>query len=124
MYDTKIVDPRPLSPPDEKEDDTCIDDFLISGAHGIYIAQIFTERFEIQGDVSKEAWETCKKGPFSADDSDERNYDYLDAWTEILDTWGYLSYEGCGNTFKYFLEQQETDGDLCLMRQFVDHDPD
>lgn len=123
-YDTMIVDPRPLSPPDEPEDCVQVDEVLISGSFGIFIPQMFVQKYERFGDVPESAWEICSRGPIENAESDQENYDYYDAWTEILDNWNYLSYEGCGNTYKYFLEQSDDNGDLCLMRQFIDHDSD
>lgn len=97
-----------------------IDDFLISSGYGIYIPQMFAELFEKRDEIPDWAWETCKKGPISKDDSGTDNYDYWDAWSEILDKWEYFSYEGYGCTYRYFLDASE---DLCLMRQFIDHEP-
>jgi len=98
-----------------------VEDFLISSGFGIYIPQMFTEQFEKRDEIPDWAWETCKKGPINKDDSGTDNYDYWDAWTEILDKWEYFCYEGYGCTYRYFLEQ---DGDLRLMRQFVSQELD
>lgn len=98
-----------------------VEDFLISSGFGIYIPQMFAERFEKRDKISDEAWEVCKKGPDSKDDSYGKNYDYWDAWTEILDKWEYFRYEGYGCTYRYFLQH---DGDLCLMRQFISQELD
>lgn len=123
-YDTPIIDPRPLSPPDEPEDFTQVDEVLINGSFGIFIPQMFVQKHERLGDVSEYAWERCWRGPNSDAKSDEENYDYYDAWSEVLDNWNYLSYEGCGNTYKYFLDQSDGNGDLYLMRQLIDHETD
>lgn len=117
IYDAPFNSALSLSPPDETEDDVKIEDFLISSGFGIYIPQIFTERFEKQDCVSDWAWETCKKGP----PEDKENYDYDEAWAEILDTYEYFCYEGNGCTFRYFLQHEE---DLCLIRQFISQELD
>jgi hypothetical protein len=97
-----------------------VEEFLISSGHGIYIPQMFAELFSKRNEVPDWAWDTCKKGPINKDDSGTDNYDYWDAWSEILDKWDYEDYDGCGNKFRYFLDASE---DLCLMRQFIDHEP-
>ena len=98
-----------------------VEEFLISSGHGIYIPQMFAELFSKRNEVPDWAWDTCKKGPINKDDSGTDNYDYWDAWSEILDKWDYEDYDGCGNKFRYFLDASKKD--LCLMRQFIDHEP-
>ena len=116
-YDALFRTALPLSPPDEIEDDTKIEEILISSGFGKYIPQMFVERYQKQDCVSDSAWETCKKGP----PGEEENYDYEEAWAEILDNYQYFSYEGNGCTYRYFLKHEE---DLCLMRQFISQELD
>lgn len=116
-YDAPFRTALPLSPPDEIEDDTKIEEVLISSGYGIYIPQMFVERFEKLECVSDWAWNTCKKGPSIY----KENTDYEDAWSEILDNYQYFRYEGYGCTYRYFLEHEE---DLCLMRQFISQELD
>ena len=98
-----------------------VESFLIGSGYGIYIPQMFTEQFEKRDEVPDSIWEICKKGPINEDDSGTENYDYWDAWIEILDKWEYFCYEGYGCTYRYFLQH---DGDLCLMRQFINQELD
>lgn len=121
QYDTPFHSPGIGCPMEEHDEDIKIEEILISSGYGIYIPQMFTELFEKKDEVPQLAWNTCKKGPDSEDDSYGKNYDYWDAWTEILDRWEYFSYEGNGCTYKYFLQH---DGDLCLMRQFISQELD
>lgn len=116
-YDAPFRTALPLSPPDEIEDDTKVEEVLIGSGYGIYIPQMFVERFQKLDCVSDWAWETCKKGPPKNKD----DYDYYEAWAEILDNYQYFSYEGYGCTYRYFLQHEE---DLCLMRQFISQELD
>lgn len=107
-YSSQFCGNPALSPLDEIEDRVEIEDFLISSGHGIYIPEIFTQRFTIKGNVPQWAWDTCKKGPDAKD--------YWEAWWEILDTWEFFEYHGEDYTIRYFLNQKEN---LCLMREII-----
>ena len=52
---------------------------MISDAHGVYIPQVFTQKYDRSawGQISDWAWETCAAGPDAEG--------YWDAWTELMD---------------------------------------
>lgn len=109
MNDTGIYDPRPLDPPCDFEeveefDSACI----VDGHHGIYVPQLFCQRYEIAGDISREDWGICLAGP------DHENY--WEAWDEILSCWRAEETDGMGNVFEVFLQH---DQDLFQCRRFI-----
>lgn len=72
---------------------------MISDAHGVYIPQVFTQKYERDawGTIDDWSWEACAAGP----DADG----YWDAWTAILDNASHVDENGN----LWFLHQ---DGDL------------
>jgi hypothetical protein len=61
---------------------------MISDAHGVYIPQYFTQKYDRTewGKISDWAWDTCAAGP----DAEH----YWDAWTELCDSASHTDAQG------------------------------
>lgn len=102
-------DPRPIDPPEYWDDEEDIDrECIVNDAHGIYIPQVFCERYKKLDCVTQEDWDICLSGP-------EHDL-YWDAWNEILNDWRFEEADAMGNVFEIFLDQ---DGDLFQCRRFI-----
>ena len=94
----------------EGEDESLFGSLLIvDDYHGIYVPQIFCERFEKTDKVSQEDWDICLSGP------DHEHY--WDSWETILNEWGGEETDQSGNRYQIGIYQ---DGDLFHTRRRIE----
>jgi hypothetical protein len=93
----------------EGEDPSRFESILIvDDHHGIYVPQVFCERYEKTEDVPQEDWDICLSGP-------DHEY-YWDSWEIILDNWGFQESDDAGNKWRIALYQE---GCLFQARQII-----
>jgi len=107
----------------EGEDESLFDSLLIvDGYHGIYVPQIFCERFEKTDKVSQEGWDICLSGPYVEFEIDRHfgrrpQEHYWDSWEIILNEWGGEETDQAGNRYQTGIYQ---DGDLFQTRRLIE----
>ena len=72
---------------------------MISDSHGVYVPQVFAEKYDrsVWGPISDWAWENIELGP-----DHENSQSYWDAWQEILD--GASHTDENGNVWRLYQE--------------------
>lgn len=94
----------------EGEEESLFDSVLIvDDHHGIYVPQVFCERYEKTDKVSQEDWEICLSGP--------DHELYWDSWEIILNEWGGEEVDQAGNKYEIGIYQ---DGCLFQTRRLIE----
>lgn len=93
----------------------------VSDGFGVYIPQIFCQRYEKTDSISEEDWNCCLKGPHWDDENGNFtvNEHYDEAWTNVLDNWGKIYTAPDGSKIKLTIWQ---DGDVFILQQRIEED--
>lgn len=86
--------------------DSCL---IVDDHHGIYVPQVFCQRYKKTDKVSQEDWDICLSGP-------DHEF-YWESWEIILDNWGGEETDQAGNKYQIGIYQ---DGCLFQTRRLIE----